>query len=141
MIILDTNVLSELIKPEPESKVLAWLGRQSESSIVTTAVNVQESFFGVELLTDGARKTRLTEALERMYDGLTVLALDEISARYTAVLLAKSQASGHAMHPSDAQIGGISLRYGALLATRNTRDFAHTPVSLVDPWSPNPPAA
>jgi predicted nucleic acid-binding protein len=133
VIILDTNVLSELLRPRPAEQVLGWLDAQNPDDLCTTVVSVQESFFGAECLSD-IRRQALLERLEALYEGLPVLPYDETSARYTAVLLARARSSGRAMHQADAQIAGIALRHEATLATRNTKDFAHSAVSLHDPW-------
>ncbi len=134
MIILDTNVLSELLRREPEKMVVQWVDAQPVGELVTTAITVQESFYGAELV-DQPRRIALVNALERLFDELTVVPYDETCARYTAVVLARARLGGRPMHQADAQIAGIALRHGATLATGNTRDFALTGVTLHDPWS------
>lgn len=136
MIILDTNVVSEVVKPRPDSTVVNWLNHNLEGNICTTSISVQESFYGTELIVDVTRREALRGQLEQLYERLVVLPYDETCARFTVVLLARARLSGHPMHPHDAQIGGIALRHGATLATRNVRDFAHTPVAVVNPWLP-----
>lgn len=137
MIILDTNVLSEILRPRPDSRVVEWLDAQPEDTLFTTAITVQESFYGAELLSDSNRKSALISRLERLYASILagrVLPFDELDARYTAVLLAHSRAAGRTLHQADAQIAGIALRHSATLATRNTRDFPPAQLTLCNPW-------
>lgn len=134
MIILDTNVLSELLRPRPAQQVLAWLDAQDPDEVCTTVVSVQESFYGAELVSDPRHRQLLLDRLELLYEPLAVLPYDETSARYTAVLLSRARLSGRSIHQADAQIAGIALRHDAILATRNTKDFADTPVEVRDPW-------
>lgn len=140
MIVLDTNVLSEMIRSRPDERVLAWLGARPAEELCTTAVSVQESFFGAEVLPDSVRKRELLARLESLYESIPVLPYDETCARYTAVILARTRTKGQPMHQADAQIAGIALRHGAELATRNISDFAHSGVTVLDPWR-RPPAA
>jgi predicted nucleic acid-binding protein len=138
VIILDTNVLSELLRPLPDSRVAEWIDSQPEDELFTTAITVQESFYGAELLSDSNRKSALISRLERLYANILtgrVLPFDELDARYTAVLLARSRAVGLTLHQADAQIAGIALRHGATLATRNVRDFPHAQLTLCNPWT------
>lgn len=138
MIILDTNVLSELLRPRPDSRVVEWLDAQPEDTLFTTAITMQESFYGAELLSDSSRKSALISRLERLYASILagrVLPFDEFDARYTAVLLARSRAAGRTLHQADAQIAGIALRHDATLATRNIRDFPHAQLTLCNPWT------
>lgn len=137
MIILDTNVLSELLRPRPDARVREWFAARREDELYTTAITVQESFYGAELLPESVRRSALLARLERLYADILsarVLPFDGVSARYTAVVLAHSRAKSAAMHQADAQIAGIALQHGATLATRNTSDFITTPVSLCNPW-------
>lgn len=135
MILLDTNVVSELLRLRPDGGVISWFKLQSELDLVTTAITVQESFTGAELLPEASARFRLAAELERTFDMFPVLAYDETCARYTAVLLARSRAIGRPMSSADAQIAGTALRHGATLATRNTKDFEHSAVPLVNPWA------
>lgn len=135
MILLDTNVISELIRPDPEPAVLHWI-RTREPEIGTTVITVQELMFGVELLGDTERSRQLRSACEAVFDrlGPRILPLTTTSARYAAVAMAHRRAIGRPIASADAQIAGIALAHGASLATRNTRDFAGLPLDVVDPW-------
>ena len=138
MIILDTNVLSELLRPRPDGRVIAWFDAQPEEELFTTAITVQESFYGAELLPDSPRKSSLMSRLEQMYDEIfagRILPFDDISARYTAVLLGHSRRNGVTIHQANAQIAGIVAQHGAALATRNTRDFERAHIRIADPWN------
>lgn len=135
MIILDTNVLSELVKTRPHPAVEEW-ARGIESAF-TTAITVQECFYGVELLPGSERRDALTRTLERIIDAVfegRVLPYTEVSARHTAALIAHRQRLGRPIGAADAQIAGIAIEHGATLATRNTRDFVGMPLEVVDPW-------
>lgn len=138
MIVLDTNVLSEFIRPRPDAIVTEWLNTHAPTEIHTTAVNLQECFYGAELLDPSARSS-LTARLEILFEtviGGRVLGFDEISARYCAVILSRRRQVGRPLEQADGQIASIVARHGATLATRNTRDFIDTGVSLVNPWEP-----
>lgn len=136
MIILDTNVLSEFIRARPEPRVTQWLSDQAPSRIYTTAVNLQECFYGAELL-DQPAQSLLIGRLEVLFEsviGGRVLSFDEVSARYCAVLLSRRRRAGRPLEQADAQIASICARHGATLATRNVTDFIDTGVSIVNPW-------
>ena len=135
MIVLDTNVVSELLRPEPSAQVERWV--DSRPLLFATSISVQESYFGLELFPAGRRRRLLLDRLDSVMDavfGDRVLVYGEIAARHTAAIMALRQRAGHVMSTADAQIAGICLEHGATLATRNTRDFAGLPLDVVDPW-------
>lgn len=139
MIILDTNVLSALMRDEPDPAVVDWLDRQPAESIWTTAITVSEVRTGLELLSASRRRQRLEAAFTRL---LTqdlddrVLAFDTAAADAAGPVVARRQQAGKSVEVRDAQIAGIALARKATLATRNTRHFADLGVFLVDPWRP-----
>ena len=138
MIILDTNVLSALMRAEPDLAVASWLDRQPAESIWTTAITVFEIRFGLHLLTDSRRRQQL-EALFHtvMQDGLNqrILPVDALATQHASVLAATRQKAGRPVDFRDTLIGGIAEARRASLATHNTRHFADLSVPLIDPWA------
>lgn len=138
MILLDTNVLSALMRRDPDTAVVAWLDRQPASSLWTTAVTVFEVRFGIDLLADGRERRRLeqafTQSLAEELEG-RVLAFDQAAAEAAGTLAAARQRAGRSLEIRDLQIAGIARAHKAALATRNARHFAGLGVKLVDPWS------
>lgn len=137
MIILDTNVISEIFRPSPEPRVVGWLASLT-GDVAITSITLAELLAGVRRLSDGRRKDELTmridAALAPYRGGRAVLPFDDVAAdRYADVLVARGNA-GAPITTADAQIAAICLAHGATCATRNVRDFAHTGVELVDPW-------
>ncbi len=138
MIALDTNVVSELIRPRPEPAVLRWLDTQDALDLVTTAVTSAELLSGIAQLDDGARKRGLEVAVERFVDELLVgrvLSFDVDAASLYAEVVAIRRRAGRPIRVLDAQIAAICRLHGATLATRNERDFEGTGVSVFNPWS------
>lgn len=137
MIVLDTNVLSELIRPQPDPKVVAWLLGQPRSQLFTTAVSLGEMLFGVRVLPDGQRKQRLLREVQAIFAtdmAGRVLPYDSEAADAHAAFAAARRAQGRPVDMPDAMIAGIAHSRGATLATRNGRDFEGCGIALVDPW-------
>ena len=137
MILLDTNVISELMRPEPEARVVAWVDRLSRNNVGITAITVAEILYGIGALPDGARKKNLFEAAASVFDGYLadhVYPFDRRSAVEYAQLVVKREQSGSPISMPDAQIAAICLANHAGLATRNTKDFANTDITLYNPW-------
>jgi len=137
MIVLDTNVLSEFLRPAPDERVIAWLDAQPKTDVATTAVTVFEMLYGVARLPDGLHRRRLGRAIAQQltaFDG-RVLAFDAAAAAHTAALSAARRLAGRRIGAQDAQIAGIARSRGVMLATRNTKDFGETGVDVVDPWA------
>ena len=138
MIVLDTNVLSALMRTEPDAAVVSWLDRQSPESIWTTAVTVLEVRFGLELLAEGRRRQHIEMAFAQMLQQdlqNRVLPFDRAAAEEAARLAARRQRSGRPVDFRDTEIAGIVLIRRATLATRNLRHFEDLEIALVDPWS------
>jgi predicted nucleic acid-binding protein len=137
VIILDTNVISELARQIPDTGVLAWLDSLEISEVATTAVTAAELRYGVARLPDGHRKRELAVVIrgiliEDFYG--RVLPFDErASIRYADVVTGRERI-GRPIGVADAQIAAICRDSGAILATRNTADFEETGIELVDPW-------
>jgi hypothetical protein len=137
VIVLDTNVLSELIRAQPDSKVAAWLSQQARSQLFTTAISRGEMVFGVLVLPIGERRQRLQQEVQAIFDidmAGRVLPYDGDAADAHATFAAARRAQGRPVAMPDAMIAGIARSRGATLATRNLRDFEGCGITLVDPW-------
>lgn len=137
MIILDTNVLSALMRTAPEAPVVAWLDRQPAESVWITSVTLFEARFGLALLPTGRRRQTLEVAFARLLkEDLEnrVLDFDSAAANEAASLAAERQKAGRPVDMRDTQIAGIALARRGTLATRNVRDFGNLKVPVVDPW-------
>jgi predicted nucleic acid-binding protein len=137
MIILDTNVVSQLMT-EPDAVVLAWLDRQSWTSLWTTAITVLEIRSGLAIMPAGRRQSNRKAAfdllIEKNFDS-RVLPFDHAAAEETASLIGARNRAGRPGELRDAMIAGIALAQRATVATRNVRHFDDLAVSVVDPWS------
>lgn len=136
MIVVDTNVLSEPLKPEPNARVLSWLHTHAEEIAITT-VTVAEMRFGALRLPDGRRQDGLTAAIDRLIAVAAnrVLSFDLDAAECAGRLRAEREAGGHVVSTEDTMIAAICLAGGHELATRNIRDFHGTALVLHDPWA------
>lgn len=135
MIIIDTNVISELMRPEPNARVQEWL-TEHVSDIRISVVTAQELAFGTHRMPIGARRARVENAIDqftREFD-TRFLPLTADAARMSGVVLAERMSQGRPTSTSDAQIAGTALVYGAALATRNGADFDGLGIELIDPW-------
>lgn len=139
MIILDTDVLSELSRQDPSEQVMSWLDAQPARETATTAVTAAELRYGVARLPDGRRKTRLAEAVRGILDDDLAGRIEPFDAAATAhyaVIVAGRERTGRPISVADAQIAAICRKLRATLATRNTRDFGGTGIEVLDPWMP-----
>ncbi|MGZ9156698.1 MAG: PIN domain-containing protein [Candidatus Binatia bacterium] len=137
MIILDTNVLSALMRTAPEAAVVAWLDRQPAESVWITSITLFEARLGLALLPSGRRRQTLESAFDcLLLEDLEnrVLDFDSAAATEAASLAAARQKSGRQVDMRDTQIAGIALARRATLATRNIRHFADLKISIIDPW-------
>jgi toxin FitB len=138
VIVLDTNVVSELMRPTPDATVAGWLDRQPPESVWTTAVNLFELRYGIEILADDRRRERLQAALakavEEDLEG-RILPFEQRAAREAAVIAAQRRQAGQPMEIRDLQIAAIVATRQATLATRNIRHFSNLRIGLVDPWA------
>lgn len=138
MIVLDSDVLSALMRPEPGAAVISWLDAQPAESIWTTAITVFEIRYGLALLAAGRRKRQLEDAFARTVDEDLegrVLPFDREAAGEAASRCAERRAAGKPVDFRDIEIAGIVSARRATLATRNLRHFQDLGISLVDPWS------
>lgn len=137
MILLDTNVISEVLRPKPSEAVRAWMTAQRPLDVFTTSICEAEIFCGLALMPAGRRRAALEHEIETIFSDLFAnrcLAFDSAAARAFATIVATRRQSGHPIRDADAQIAAIAASHGASLATRNTADFRGCGVSLVNPW-------
>ena len=137
MIVLDTNVLSETLRPKPSTRVLEWLRSRPSAALFTTSISEAEIHLGVELLPAGRRRSALESAIAQIFEADMsgrVLPFESAAAREFAVLVADRRRGGKPMSQADAQIAAIVRSRGAALATRNVADFSAAGFEIVDPW-------
>lgn len=132
--LVDANVLSEATKGAPVVKAVDWL-RRHEHEVAVNAVVLGEIEFGILLLPSGRKRKALEEWFARVAGMLPVLEMDRETARVWAALLARLRRKGRAMPVKDSLIAASALQHGLAVATRNTGDFAHCGVKLVDPFA------
>jgi toxin FitB len=137
VIVLDTNVLSELLRPQPDRAVVAWVARQ-QRALFTTAISEAELLFGVALIKDRQRQDALAQAVERLFEhhfSERVLSFDPAAAGAYARIASRRRQIGRPIQSFDAAIAAIVSAHGASLATRDLHDFEGCGIDLKDPWS------
>lgn len=137
MIILDTNVVSEPMRPNGDPAVLAWLDRQADESLYLTATSFAELLLGVEILPPGKRKKGLAAALAELIAGLfgsRILPFDESAAKHYASLVGGARAAGRVVGIADGQIAAIAAAHGFAVATRDALPFRAVGVPVINPW-------
>lgn len=137
MIVLDTNVISELLTPKPDASVEAWVAAQAPSALFTTAITQAEILYGLRLLPEGKRRRDLEAAVLPIFaedfDGRILPFDSEASHAYAALAAARRQ-DGRPISQFDAQIAAIAICRGATIATRNVNDFTGISLMVVNPW-------
>jgi predicted nucleic acid-binding protein len=137
MIVLDTNVLSEVLRPSPSAAIIRWLADQEPLAVFITAVTQAEVLCGVEAMPAGKRRTALRDAVEQMlseeFQG-RILPFDEVAARVYAKIVSDREAIGRPISQFDAMIAAIASAHRAAVATRNVRDFEQCGLRLINPW-------
>ena len=137
MIVLDTNVISEPLKPNGNPVVQAWLDRQAAETLYLTATSLSELLVGVAVLPDSKRKTGLDAALSELLTNLfgpRILAFDQRAAMAYASLVGRARSAGRHMSVADGQIAAIASVHGFTVATRDTAPFAAAGVPIINPW-------
>lgn len=137
MIILDTNVVSELMRPAPEPRVLRWFINQAAEDVHVTTVTMAEILYGIELIAGARRRDVVRAGAEKMFDvvfGDRILAFDDRTAQAFSQIASSRRRQGKPMSDFDAQIAAITRIHGATLATRNPYVFEGCGVRLVNPW-------
>lgn len=137
MIILDTNVLSELLRPNPQPSVLSWMDGKPGSAMFVTAIARAEMLLGIRCMPEGRRRSDLEWAAREIFEvdfAGRVLNFDRDAADAFATLAAERRKAGRPISQADAMIAAITLSRGATLATRNVRDFVGCGINVVNPW-------
>ena len=136
MILLDTNVLSEAMKPEPYRPVLEWLDAQAADTLFIASVSIAELMFGIGALPKGKRKERLALALDGVIELFEprILPFDTQAARRYAELAVKARAAGKGFPTPDGYIAAIASTHGFAVATRDTSAFKAARLNVIDPW-------
>jgi toxin FitB len=137
MIILDTNVVSEPMRPNGNPAVRAWLDRQLAETLYLTATSLSELLVGIDILPKGKRKKGLDAALSELLDmlfGSRILPFDRAAAIAYAPLVSRARATGHSISVADGQIAAIAAIHGFTVATRDTAPFIAVGVPVTNPW-------
>ncbi len=137
MFVLDTNVVSELMRPAPDPVIASWVAAHATSSLFLTAVTEAELRFGLAVMPTGKRRDGLEAALERVLEtgfANRVLPFDSAAARAFARIAAARRQQGRPTAEADCQIAAIARARGMAVVTRNTRDFENTGIDILDPW-------
>jgi hypothetical protein len=137
MLVLDTNVISESLKPEPDKRVMTWLRSQPSASVFTTAIAQAEVMYGIAIMPKGRRQSALRTAATLIFEEdfkTRVLPFDSNAAQAFAVIASGRRLAGQPISQADAQIAAIALSRGASLATRNIRDFVNCEIDIINPW-------
>ncbi len=138
MIVLDTNVLSELMRAKPAARVVTWIGRWPVSELFTTSITEAEIFYGIELLPSSKHRHALLAAAEAMFvedfRG-RILSFNGVAARAFSRIAAHRRSLGMPISQADAQIAAIVQAQRGTLATRNVADFRDCGINVVDPWN------
>jgi toxin FitB len=136
MIILDTNIISSLMREPADKAVLDWLDQQPRTSVWLTTITMLEIHFGLEIMADGRRKLARTEAFRQLVDDVLerrIAPFDAAAARETAVLMGTRQRRGEPRDLRDSMIAGIALARRAVLATHNVKHFDDASIEIINP--------
>jgi len=138
MIILDTNVLSEMMRPEPSGSVIAWLDAQEIKTLFRTSATISELLYGVESMRAGKRKSRLSNYCKGLNDMFSerILKFDVHAAEHYARLAVTTRKRGHGFPVPDGYIAAIASSHAFAIATRDTATFASVGLTVIDPWCP-----
>ena len=137
MIVLDTNIISEAMKPEPHPAVRAWLNQQAAETLYLSSVTLAELLFGIAALPAGKRRDMLAQALEGLL-GLfrdRVLPFDTDAARQYAELAVRAKASGRGLPTPDGYIAAIAAARGFIVASRDTSPYTAAGITVINPWA------
>jgi toxin FitB len=144
MFLLDTNVVSELMRAEPAAEVVDWMNAQAAPALFLSAVALAALELGIALLPEGRRRQALRDTLHEdwlaAFEG-RVLAFEAADAAVLGPAVARSRQAGVTMEFADAALAAQAIRHGFTLATRNTKDFRACGVALVNPWEAKPTKA
>ncbi len=134
--LLDTCVLSELVKPNPDANVLSWINAQVENNLFISSFTLAELLKGIEKLQDSKRKAALTAWVNQIREEMAdrILPFDHLTAEYWANLCATSEKNGKTLSAFDSLIASTAIEHGLIIVTRNIRDFESVPAMLINPW-------
>ena len=139
--LLDTNVISEWVKSQPDRNIVSWLAEVDEDRVFVSVISFAEIRHGIELMPVSRRRERLAqwliEELPLRFED-RVLAVDRAVADSWGVVMAQSQKAGSVLVAMDAFVAAIAETHGLTLVTRNIKDFGHIGISIVNPWQPRP---
>ena len=138
MIVLDTNVVSEMMRAEPTDTVAQWYKSVARSDLHTTAVTKAEILFGIASIEPGRRQTALADSAGRLFDTLMankVLPFDDVAAEHYADIVVARRRLGRPVKTLDAQIAAIARARGMAIATRDVDDFSHCGIDIINPWA------
>ncbi|MBF0374694.1 MAG: type II toxin-antitoxin system VapC family toxin [Alphaproteobacteria bacterium] len=137
MILLDTNVVSEAMKPEPHRRVRDWLDAQAAETLFLSSVTIAELMFGIGALTEGRRKTNLAAALDGVLElfEARILSFETQAARRYAEIAVKARAAGMGFPTPDGYIAAIAAAHGFAVASRDTSAFVAAGLAVIDPWT------
>jgi len=135
MHVLDTNVISEMLRPRPNPSVRAWLARLERRRQAVAATTAAELLAGVATMPRGRRRDRLSHLIEDALAGIAILPFDERAAHHYAQITATRRAAGRPISTVDAQVAATARAYGAAVATRDTGSFTGCGVDLINPWT------
>lgn len=137
MILLDTNIISEMMKQSPNPEVLSWLDDQEVTQTFVTSITIAEISYGINVLPEGVRRQLLEDAFNKAIKTAfkhRILFFDETAAHHYGKLMSHRKQLGRPLSILDGQIASIALTHGAALATRNIRDFSHCELDLLNPF-------
>lgn len=138
MILLDTNILSEVMRPAPDPRVICWLNGSDAGHLHVSTISIAEILYGLDLLPAGRRRLGMEEQVEAfLLKGFSqrIMAFDEGAARHYGPLMADRRRAGRPMAAPDGQIAAIARSRAMALATRNIRDFEACGLALINPWA------
>lgn len=137
MILIDTNILSEMMKPFPDTAVLKWIDKQEITQMFISTVTLAEISYGLHVLPEGKRRENLelafNNAVLEAFSG-RILPFDELSAYTYGKIMGHRKKQGQPLGMPDGQIAAIALTHNAIVATRNVRDFIHCGLQLINPF-------
>lgn len=136
MIVLDTNVVSEMMKPSPDGAVLAWLGSRPLSEQHTTAITLAEVRYGIARLPRGRRRYEMGDVADAVFGIFEdrILPVDSVAASLYGEIRAERESAGTPIHDMDALVASVCRAHGAVLVTRNVPDFTGLDLELINPW-------
>jgi predicted nucleic acid-binding protein len=137
MIIIDTNVVSELMRPEPDPGVASWVRARDRRELCMTAISLAEIRYGIARLPDGRRKQVLLGAADEIFSAFAdqILPVDAVAAEHYAVIASSRERAGKPIPGFDALIAAVCRSQGAMLATRNVSDFDGAGIEIINPWT------